>query len=56
MVGRDASSGEGATPRGVGNNGVMSGDKAGGEDTGEMVGRYAGEAEMAEICDRTCEE
>nr|DAD33461.1 TPA_asm: hypothetical protein HUJ06_012312 [Nelumbo nucifera] len=50
MVGRDDSAGEALAPPGVGNNGVMSGDKTGGEAEMGGFGKNAGAAEMAEAC------
>ncbi|XP_052170424.1 uncharacterized protein LOC127786802 [Diospyros lotus] len=48
IVGREDWDGTGAAPPGVGNRGVMSGERAGGEAMGGP-GRTAGEAEMVEI-------
>lgn len=51
IVGRDDSVGEGAMPLGVGNKGVMSGDKAGAEATGlGALGKNAGAADIVETC------
>lgn len=50
MVGSEDSAGESGTPTGEGNRGVISGEREGeGEDRGGL-GRYAGEAEMVEVC------
>ncbi|KAJ0052821.1 hypothetical protein Pint_01064 [Pistacia integerrima] len=51
IVGRDDSVGEGAIPLGVGNKGVMSGDKVGVEAMGiGALGKNAGAADIVETC------
>ncbi|KAK9281848.1 hypothetical protein L1049_004754 [Liquidambar formosana] len=48
MVGTEDSVGESGLPPGVGNSGVMSGDKAGGEYRGGY-GNNAGDAEIVDV-------